>query len=539
MFKLGNKNDILLVMKVLLLQPPVEDYYTTSIRNYPLGLLFIASNIIDICEVEIVDLRQKYKRSIKSPFSHLNDIYNERVSPFSLFSKYYRFGFSEGDIKELIENKKPDLIGISSLFSTYFEESIKIAKIAKEIDSKIITVLGGNHPTLFPEQILSYPYVDYVIRGEGEIPFRILVEKLSKGKKINDIPGLCYRNENGFVIGEIYTDKETKLNLERKLLNRENYRYGKSYIAPVLTSRGCPYSCYFCGKPFTNFRLYEEEDVIKDIEKLLKLGYDTIDFEDDYFDITSKRTKKILSWLKGKNLHVTAMNGILPRIDEESRVLLKESGFQRINLSIVDIDEELQENMRRSQFTHFDKILNQFIETDIPIEVHFIIGLTLQREENLIETIIYLAEKRVLLGPSVYYLSPGSSAFKDFVNSEKQLNFKYARSSALYPLNKDFDSVKLATYLKLTRFINYIKSVIDKSSKDLHIKEVVDKQKKENNLEGLILESLIKERKLISYDKKRKTFMNDKFDKNSVYNLLRKMKFIKGFKSENICYIND
>lgn len=525
-------------MKVLLIQPPIEDFYTTSIRNYPLGLLFIASKLINICDVEIVDLRQGTKKAIKSPYTHLEGIYNDRVSPFSLFSRYYRFGFSDEEIRKIIEDKKPDLIGISSIFSTYFKEALQVAKITKEIDSKIITVMGGTHPTQFPEDMLSHHFIDYVIRGEGEIPFRILVEKIKNKKTPHDIPGLCYRDDNGLVIKEVFRSNDTKIELRRELLSKENYRYGKGYVAPILTSRGCPHHCYFCGKPMVNFRYYEEGDVIKDIEKLIILGYDTIDFEDDYFDITLLHTKNILKWLIDKNLRLTAMNGMVPKIDWESKILLKKSGFQRINLSIVDVNEKLQEDIQRGQFREFEKILNEFIETNIPIEVHFIIGLPQQKEEHIIETIVYLAEKKVLLGPSVYYMSPGSLAFFDHKKTKDDINLKYARSSVLYPLNNDFSSIKLATYLRLTRFINFVKSAIDKSKRDIHIGELIINQKREDQIKGLILEKLINHDKFISYDKKNKKFIEDVTDNNAVLNLRKNIRFIKGYKTENICYFN-
>lgn len=525
-------------MKILLIQPPVEDYYTTSIRSYPLGLLFIASNIYDICDVEILDLRQGKPKKTHSPFPYLNDIYNERVSPFSIFSKYYRFGHSVNEIEKLIAEKRPDLVGISSLFTTYFEEAIEIACIVKRIDKSILTVLGGNHPTLFPDKVMSYECVDFIIRGEGEKPFRLLIEYLQKGNplSLSDIPGLCYRDYKKVIIKDVYTDNNGKLNLERSLLKKENYKYGKGYIAPVLTSRGCPHNCYFCGKPQVIFRKFNEDDVKKDIEKLIDLGFDTIDFEDDYFDITTLHIKNILKWLIAKNLRLTAMNGVVPKIDGESKRLIKEAGFQRVNISLVDISEEIQKEIKRGQFSHFDKILDQFIETDIPIEVHFIIGLPGQSERNLIKTITYLAEKKVLLGPSVYYLSPGSTAFNDFYKQHSNLNLKVARSSALYSVNNCFNSIKLATYLRLTRFVNYIKSIIDEAKSDMHIKELISYVGQKDMLEYEILQTLINEKKFISYNRGLKKFEEDLYETDAVLELLKNLKFIKGYKSKNICY---
>lgn len=522
-------------MKVLLVQPPIEDFYTTPIRNYPLGLLFIASNIVDICDVEIVDLRQKKKKVITSPFYHLSEIYNDRESPFSLFSRYYHFGLCWEEIEKIISEKKPQIIGISANFSTYFDESLKVAKIAKETDSSIITVLGGNYPTLFPDEVLSKDFVDFVIRGEGETTFRMLIEKLKKGNVVHDIPGLCYRSKSGVIVKEIFTDNNTKLNLERSLLKKENYRYGKGYVAPVLTSRGCPYNCSFCGKPPVKFRFYNVDDVKKDIEKLLNLGFDTIDFEDDYFDITSPRIQNILTWLVGKDLKLTAMNGMVPKIDYESKKLIKEAGFQRINISLVDYDEEIRKFIERGHFNELDNVIDTFIDSEVPIEVHFIIGMPEQSKEKLVDTIIYLAEKKVLLGPSVYYLSPGSKIFENYIKEMGMIDFKNARSSALFQVNKEFCSITLSTFMRLTRFVNYIKSVVDKWEKDFTIKELKETVSMQMDLEGPILKALVEEKKFISFDKKQKDFKEDPIDKEVVERFFEKLNFIVGYKTKNVC----
>ena len=157
-------------MKVLLVQPPIEDFYDTGIRTYPLALLYLATKIRDICDVSILDLRtnRKPRELNNSPFPDLKDYYMDNIhTPFSLFSKYYRFGYSREKIKELIASRRPDFVGISSLFTTYSEEATEIAEICKEIDSSIITVMGGTHPTMFPEHTLKSFFVDYIIRGEG------------------------------------------------------------------------------------------------------------------------------------------------------------------------------------------------------------------------------------------------------------------------------------------------------------------------------------------------------------------------------------
>lgn len=173
-------------MKVLLVQPPIEDFYDTSIRTYPLSLLYIATKIKDICDVSVVDFRSNRKPRLIAdhPFSELTTYYRQdRYTPLSLFKRYSRFGADRNEIKQKIASEKPDVVAVSSLFSTYSEEAIDVARCAKEVNQGITTVLGGIHPTLFPEHVLQSPFVDYVVRGEGETPLFQLAEALKPGKK--------------------------------------------------------------------------------------------------------------------------------------------------------------------------------------------------------------------------------------------------------------------------------------------------------------------------------------------------------------------
>jgi len=522
-------------MKVLLFQPPIEDYYTTPIRNYPLGLLFIASKIYDICDVEIIDLRRcKKPTTIETPFKELKEYYTPNYSPFSLFHRYYRFGLSKGDIEKLIKEKKPEIVGISCLFSTYFDEALDVAKIIKNSNKSTLTVLGGNHPTLFPEEVLKNSCIDFVIRGEGEHPFRMLVERISKNSDISEIPGICYRKSGEIIISESYFSKDTSLSLKRELLKKEDYPYGKGFVAPVLTSKGCPYNCYFCGKPKTQFRFFSADDVKKDIAKLLYLGFDTIDFEDDYLDLTTPNMIKLLTWIKTLNIKLTAMNGVVPKINDEVKKLIREAGFQRVNISLVDVSEELRKEVNRAHFKGFDTVLEDFISTSVPVETHFIIGMPSQNLENIISTLIYLAERKVLLGPSVYYLSPGSPAFSDFTKENFTFQTKYARSSAIFPVNRELDRDKIVTLMKLTRFINFIKKWLDLQDKDVPIAEllkdlpVIDKE---------IVSALIKERKVISYNKNKQNFEVDRFSNEVLDIFFSRIKFITGYKTGNICLL--
>ena len=111
-------------MKILLIQPPIQDFYQTTIRTQPIRLAYLAASLKKHGhEVEILDCQTEKKRSIPIPpeLSYLKDFYpfNDR-SPFKLYTGYYHFGMGWDEIKRKIEDSKPDVFGISSSFTPYY-----------------------------------------------------------------------------------------------------------------------------------------------------------------------------------------------------------------------------------------------------------------------------------------------------------------------------------------------------------------------------------------------------------------------------------
>src|SRR5512136_550910 len=172
-------------MKVLLIQPPVRDFYQTSIRTQPIGLAYLAASLKSQgYEVGILDCQTSEKRSIPIPseLSYLKDFYpfNDK-SPFKLYTGYYHFGMGWDEIREKIKVSKAHVFGISSSFTPYYQEALEVARIIKEWDRKKIVVMGGCHVSCDPESVLKTPWVDYAVLGEGEIRFSTLLRQIEKG----------------------------------------------------------------------------------------------------------------------------------------------------------------------------------------------------------------------------------------------------------------------------------------------------------------------------------------------------------------------
>ncbi len=533
-------------MKVLLVQPPIEDFYDTSIRTYPLSLLYLATKIKDICDVSIIDFRSHKKRMLRvHPFPELEAFYrSDTYTPFSLFHSYYRFGMDREEIRAVIQERRPDIVGISSLFTTYAEEALDIARIAKETDAKIVTVMGGTHPTLFPEHCLASPHVDYVIRGEGETPLFELITNLQavNTQGITEIPGVSFKDSSGMHISEISIETDINLIPDRKLIDSVDYRIGKKKYTFFLTSRGCPFHCAFCGKPPVPYRKRTLTSIEEEIRQCMDLGIEAVDFEDDMLNLDIPFFKDLLEGFKGTGIVLSAMNGLYAgNLRKETLDNMYDAGFRRLNFSLVDTSEEVHRIQRRTFPAHLAGLLTDLESSPFLVEAHFIIGLPDQKPDDIIDTLIFLMGKRLLPGPSIYYLAPNSPLFNAACGSDWQKYIKVMRSSALFPANPLFQRETTFTFMKLTRFINFVKNILDQNPSIEKLSDIVDIpdiSRKPHDLH--IMKSLIVDKRFIWYDRTIKDYSEEPQDRDLAVRFFKKIrgKTIRGFKTMNTLAID-
>ena len=200
---------------------------------------------------------------------------------------------------------KTDVVAITSL-TPQIDHALEVARMAKK--QGCITILGGYHPTLDPDQVISKDQVDYVIRGEGEHTFKELINLIAKEHGLNDlkrINGLSHKTSDGQIIHN--EERELECNLDnfplpmRELLGKRKYAALGARTAPVETSRGCPHNCKFCCiiKMWRNSDgrvIYRTKSVKRVMQEIYNVDWKTdfIFFVDDNFTIKLKRTNQIL-----------------------------------------------------------------------------------------------------------------------------------------------------------------------------------------------------------------------------------------------------
>src|SRR5882724_5332653 len=196
-------------LKVLLVQPPVQDFYDTDVRLQPIGLAYLKAAVKQ--HLPDVDIRMKDYHSdcgrktvpIPKELRYLSEYYSVAdKSPFSTFHQYYHFGKSFDQIESEIAELAPDIVGISCLFTPYYREALEVAARVKKRANAIV-VMGGSHASAVPESLLASPHVDYVIRGEGEKPFVEFLGAIQNQQCVEAIPNLAYKRDGACVLNPL------------------------------------------------------------------------------------------------------------------------------------------------------------------------------------------------------------------------------------------------------------------------------------------------------------------------------------------------
>ncbi|HXH19077.1 MAG TPA: cobalamin-dependent protein, partial [Chitinophagales bacterium] len=272
-------------------------------------------------------------------------------------------------VKADIIRQQPDVLAFSCLTSTY-QWMLDIAREAKELMPRVKTVFGGVHISAVPERALARPEVDYVVVGEGDLAFPLILDAIAAGGPAAPIPNTRFKTKNGVVRGiqQGFIQDLDSLPYYDKTIWEEHIRIKDLYL--TMTSRGCPYTCSFC---FNNFfsRLPEEKrgkyvrqrSVDHVMHELIhakkRYGIRWVDFQDDVFTVNKAWVKNFTERYK-REIKVPFQILVHPQyFDDDMAGWLKEAGCEWIQMGIQTMDEKFKhQNLRR--YEESDHILRAF-----------------------------------------------------------------------------------------------------------------------------------------------------------------------------------
>ena len=263
----------------------------------------------------------------------------------------------------------------------------------------------------------------------------------------------------------------------RELLDLDRYRMKRKRSTMVITSRGCPHRCAYCSTHLVmgaSFRARSPESIGQEMmECRNKFHIRNFDIEDDNFTFDPKRAKRLMNLVVEtfgeETLELSAMNGVsFASLDGDLLRLMKRAGFKTINLSFVSTDPSFKERMGRPGTTEaFDKVLGEAGQAYLNVIAYAILGMPGQTIGEMVDTLIHLMGKRVLIGPSIYYPTPGTPLFEKCKEMDiLPSHFSQWRSSAFPIETKDFDRLDIVTLFRLARVINFIKGKMDEKELD-------------------------------------------------------------------------
>jgi radical SAM superfamily enzyme YgiQ (UPF0313 family) len=450
-------------VKLVLVQPPIEDFYDTDVRLQPIGLAYLAGAVRERLAgiaVEILDFHHGWgRRSLPLPkeLSYLREYYaHHDESPFSTFHQYFRFGASDADIASVLREKDPDVVGISSLFTPYYREALAVARIAKE-HTRAKVVMGGSHVSADPHSVLRDPAVDFVVTGEGERPLVELLRALAAGAS-------CSRWVNS---GRKDDPPDEVPIPDLSSLRPESYRLRGRPMVFLVTSRSCPHRCSFCSVHATFGLRYRRASVARVVEEMklrYREGYRVFDFEDDnltyYKDEMKELCRAIRREFPDGDVELVAMNGIsYLSLDTELLRLMREAGFTRLNLALVSSDTSVLETTKRPHTVErYLEVVEAAHRLGFEITSYQILGLPFEPRASMVQTLVFAARLPVLLGASPFYLTPGSPIHRQLGVELTEADYFRARLTAMAWEGRDFTRDDVYTLFVTTRILNFLKS---------------------------------------------------------------------------------
>ncbi len=225
-------------------------------------------------------------------------------------------GFSAEQALKWVKKENPDILGFSVLVTSYYQ-TLDLAQRAKKENPDLLIVLGNYHATFNAERILKkYPFVDVIVRGEGEHVAPELANCVKKHKNFKETAGLTFRNHGHIVstpdaplIGNIDSLPIPDRDLTGAEYASEIFgvKVATRKFTSIVSSRGCPFRCTFCGcRKFARgvWRPRSVENIMEELQLLYSKGFRQFLFVDDNFTLNLRRVQKLCREIRKERMDI-------------------------------------------------------------------------------------------------------------------------------------------------------------------------------------------------------------------------------------------
>jgi len=403
-------------MRILLIEPdkaPIviggEDF---SIYE-PLALEYIAAGVVNDHEVEILDLR------------------------------------FENNLEAVLEKFSPEVVGITA-YTVHVNTVQALFNKIKLWNPEVLTVVGGHHATIMPEDFLS-DNIDLIVLGEGIFTFREIVNRYESGMELEEIPGIAL-SKNGMLVK---SDQVENVDLdefpfpERNLTAKYRNHYYSDWMKPlaaIRTSKGCPYRCNFCAMWKLADGKYYKRSPEKIVEELEGIKEKYVFFADDESLLDVQRMTALAELIKEKSIQKRYfLYGRSDTIARNPELLRKwkDIGLERVFVGLEFFrNEDLKYISKKSTVDDNNKAVKILQELGIDIYASLIVRPDFTKND-FAELRTYVRKLKLdFAGFAVLTPLPGTDLFKEVESNLITRNYDFF----------DFIHTVLPTKLSLKEF---------------------------------------------------------------------------------------
>ncbi len=368
----------------------------------------------------------------------------------------------EDDLRQILTEDKPDVLVTTAMTPAIYKAE-RLVQLAKEIHPDTVAVLGGIHATFMYKQVLhEAPWIDAVIRGEGEVILYNVVRTVDEGRWPTDradVKGIAYADGSEIVA----TPAEPPMRNVDDIVADWSVLDWKKYIyipmnTPVATpnmARGCPFTCSFCSqwKFWRDYRVRDPKKVVDEIESLVHdHGVGFFILADEEPTINRKAFVAFVDELEARNLPVywginTRVTDILR--DEDLLPKYRKAGLIHISLG-TEAAAQLKLDLFNKETTvaQNKRAIELLRNNGIVTEAQFIVGLDNETPETLEETYTMCMDWAPdMANWSMFTPWPFSDLFQEM--GDKVEIFDFEKYNFVTPIMKP-ESMDRATLLDLT-----------------------------------------------------------------------------------------
>ncbi len=353
-------------------------------------------------------------------------------------------------LRVAIRESKADVIATTAMTPMIYAAQ-RVLQIAKEECPNAITVLGGIHGTFMFQQVLDEaPWIDVIVRGEGEAITLNLMRCIGEGRwptERESIQGIAYLDENGQVVA---TPAEPPIKDVDSIWPDWSILEWKKYIyiplgVPVATpnmARGCPFTCSFCSqwKFWRDYRVRDPKRTVDEIEELVKVhGVGFFILADEEPQINKNKFVEFCQELIDRDLGIHW--GINTRVtdvmrDEELLPFYRKAGLVHVSLGTEAAAQlNLDRFVKETTIEQNKRAIQLLQQNGIVTEAQFIVGLENETRETLEETYQMVMDWGAdMANWSMYTPWPFSDMFAEM--GDKVEVFDYSKYNFVSPIMK-------------------------------------------------------------------------------------------------------